>query len=164
MVASGRTAFWLLTLLCVGWMWFIGTVSAGHLPNLTAWLFVCVPVACLLLVFACARSIGAAGRMESCSLIVFCVAALLLVRQPWNPRNNFVTTLHGISIGATKEQAMNVMRAYSFSGTHEAGSNDVGATHVLSYQWNKVDGNYNADFGRVLLANDKVVGLEFSPD
>ncbi|HMS54819.1 MAG TPA: hypothetical protein PKA27_05420 [Fimbriimonadaceae bacterium] len=92
------------------------------------------------------------------------MAALLLVRQPWNPRNNFVTTLHGISIGATKEQAMNVMRAYSFSGTHEAGSNDVGATHVLSYQWNKVDGNYNADFGRVLLANDKVVGLEFSPD
>lgn len=75
-----------------------------------------------------------------------------------------MATLHTIPIGATKEQAMDAMEGYFFTGSYEATSSDLGATDVLSYQWNQVDGNYNADFGRILMANNRVVGLEFSPD
>lgn len=59
---------------------------------------------------------------------------------------------------------MDAMEGYFFTGSYEATSRDSGATDVLSYQWNQVDGNYNADFGRILMANNRVVGLEFSPD
>lgn len=98
--------------------------------------------------------------------LVCCLAVVgLLSLEFWgadNTRTPFLRSLHSVRPGMTQDQVLAIMRPYENRMGFDTGS---GASGTQTFGFHHSDhGDYNADFGQIILKNGRVTKVEFSPD
>lgn len=160
----GGSFFFFLALAC-GWIYFWGLLSGGMWPAPLLFVFlILVPFPFVAISVALLKGAQLMRRAHWVTLTLFAIAVIPLYKQPWNPRNVFISKLTSLTPGMTEQEVRRRMEGYLGGTKSKLDNSEFGATHCMYYRWNDEDGRFNADVGFVYLNGDRVVSTDFSPD